>query len=154
MAKATAEPAAARIEELVCDDVAALVSDHEGHGRVRSSRANLSTHEQVVETARTAGLGTVLPMRFGVVMPDRDELLARILATLNDMQAPTNAHWSSFRMTQRLLEKHSRIPVAMFHAVYPFLQDILALESRCAAAGFASRRRPRAPPTAPECADC
>jgi len=30
-------------------------------------------------------------------------------------------------MTQRLLEKHSRIPVAMFHAVYPFLQDILAL---------------------------
>jgi hypothetical protein len=52
-------------------------------------------------------------------------VLARIHAVLLDLQAPTNGHWSSFRMTQRLLEKHSRIPVAMFHAVNPFLQDIL-----------------------------
>ncbi len=52
-------------------------------------------------------------------------VLARIHALLLDLQAPTNAHWSSFRMTQRLLKKHSRIPVAMFHAVNPFLQDIL-----------------------------
>jgi hypothetical protein len=52
-------------------------------------------------------------------------VLARIHSLLLDLQAPTNAHWSSFRMTQRLLEKHSRIPVAMFHAVNPFLQDIL-----------------------------
>jgi hypothetical protein len=52
-------------------------------------------------------------------------VLARIHTLLLDLQAPTNAHWSSFRMTQRLLEKHSRIPVAMFHAVNPFLQDVL-----------------------------
>jgi len=51
--------------------------------------------------------------------------MARIQAVLVDLQAPTSTHWSSFRMTQRLLEKHSRIPVAMFHAVNPFLQDIL-----------------------------
>jgi hypothetical protein len=51
--------------------------------------------------------------------------LGRINAVLADLQASTNPHWSSFRMTQRLLAKHSRIPVAMFHAVNPFLQDIL-----------------------------
>jgi len=54
-----------------------------------------------------------------------EKVMARIQAVLVDLQAPTSAHWSSFRMTQRLLEKHSRIPVAMFHAVNPFLQDIL-----------------------------
>jgi len=51
--------------------------------------------------------------------------LARIHALLIDLQAPTNAHWSSFRMTQRLLEKQSRMPVAMFHAVNPFLREIV-----------------------------
>jgi hypothetical protein len=56
---------------------------------------------------------------------DPQVVLARIHAVLVDLQAPTNAHWSSFRMTQRLLEKHARIPVAMFHAVHPFLEDVL-----------------------------
>jgi hypothetical protein len=56
---------------------------------------------------------------------DPRAVLTRIHAALVELQAPTNAHWSSFRMTQRLLEKHSRIPVAMCHAVNPFLLDIL-----------------------------
>jgi hypothetical protein len=50
--------------------------------------------------------------------------LARIDAVLLDLQSPANPHWNSFRMTQRLLEKHSRLPAAMFHAVNPFLQEI------------------------------
>ena len=51
-------------------------------------------------------------------------VLARIDALLQDLQSPANAHWNSFRMTQRLLEKHSRLPAAMFHAINPFLQEI------------------------------
>ena len=51
-------------------------------------------------------------------------VLARIHAFLVDLQGPTNAHWSSFRMTHRLLEKHARLPIAMFHAIHPCLADI------------------------------
>ena len=56
---------------------------------------------------------------------DPRAVLARIHTLLAELQAPANSHWSSFRMTQRLLEKNSRIPVAMFHAVNPFLEDVL-----------------------------
>jgi hypothetical protein len=51
-------------------------------------------------------------------------VLARIEAALGELQSPANQPWNSFRMTQRLLEKHSRLPSAMFHAVNPFLQEI------------------------------
>jgi hypothetical protein len=50
--------------------------------------------------------------------------LMRIDALLTELQSTTNPHWNSFRMTQRLLEKHSRIPGAMFHAINPFLREI------------------------------
>jgi hypothetical protein len=50
--------------------------------------------------------------------------LTRIDAVLQELQSPVNAHWNSFRMTQRLLEKHSRLPAAMFHAINPFLLEI------------------------------
>ncbi len=55
---------------------------------------------------------------------DPRQVLPRIHAVLVELQAPTNPHWNSFRMTQRLIEKHARFPVAMFHAVHPFLEDI------------------------------
>jgi len=51
-------------------------------------------------------------------------LLARIFATVTELQSPTHSHWSSFRMTQRLLEKHARIPLTMFHGIHPFLKEI------------------------------
>ncbi|HEX3527727.1 MAG TPA: hypothetical protein VH988_11730 [Thermoanaerobaculia bacterium] len=51
-------------------------------------------------------------------------VLARLDAALGELQSPANQQWNSFRMTQRLLEKHSRLPSAMFHAVNPFLQEI------------------------------
>jgi hypothetical protein len=50
---------------------------------------------------------------------------ARIQVVLADLLSPTNPHGKSFRMTLRLLEKHSRIPVAMFHAIDPFLENVL-----------------------------
>jgi hypothetical protein len=43
---------------------------------------------------------------------------------LNELLAPANANLSSFKMTQRLLSKHARIPAAMFQSTYPFLKDI------------------------------
>jgi hypothetical protein len=56
---------------------------------------------------------------------DPRPVLARIEAVIAELQAPTNQNWNSFRMTQRLLEKHSRLPSAMFHAVNPFLFEII-----------------------------
>jgi hypothetical protein len=55
---------------------------------------------------------------------DPRPVLARMDAVLQELQSTANPHWNSFRMTQRLLEKHSRLPAAMFHAVNPFLQEI------------------------------
>lgn len=55
---------------------------------------------------------------------DPRPVLARIDALLTELQSAGNPHWNSFRMTQRLLEKHSRLPAAMFHAVNPFLLEI------------------------------
>lgn len=57
------------------DEVAAIVSDVDPP--VRAGKSELSTHAAVLQKALDGG--TVLPMRFGVVMPDedavRDELL-------------------------------------------------------------------------------
>lgn len=43
---------------------------------------------------------------------------------LNELLAPANSNLSSFRMTQRLLSKHARIPAAMFQSIQPYLKDI------------------------------
>ena len=68
------------------------------------------------------------PLRAATPLPraaiDPRPILARIDALLGELQSPANPHWNSFRMTQRLLAKHSRIPDAMFHAVNPFLREI------------------------------
>jgi hypothetical protein len=52
------------------------------------------------------------------------QVMARVRAKLDEIQAPTNSHWNNFRLTQRMLEKHSRLPGAMFHSIDPFLQEI------------------------------
>lgn len=43
---------------------------------------------------------------------------------LNDLLAPANPNLSSFKMTQRLLSKHARIPAAMFQSIHPYLKDV------------------------------
>jgi hypothetical protein len=55
---------------------------------------------------------------------DPRQILAHIDAVIVELQSPANQNWNSFRMTQRLLGKHSRLPSAMFHAVNPFLVEI------------------------------
>jgi Gas vesicle synthesis protein GvpL/GvpF len=91
----------APVEELACGDVAALVSSYEAD-RVRSSRANLSAHEAVVEAARRSGRTTVLPLRFGVVVPSRaavvDSYLAPNQARLSELLGQL-AYQVEFRLT-------------------------------------------------------
>jgi len=50
--------------------------------------------------------------------------VARIRARLDEIQAPTSSNWNNFRLAQRMLEKHARLPGAMFHSINPFLQEI------------------------------
>jgi hypothetical protein len=66
----------AAVEEIVCGEIGALVSSF-GDDRARSSRANLSAHERVVEAARASV--TVLPMRFGIVMPNAAAVVSGFL---------------------------------------------------------------------------
>ncbi|MGH9095149.1 MAG: GvpL/GvpF family gas vesicle protein, partial [Acidimicrobiales bacterium] len=65
------------VTTLACGDVAAVVSPL-GSERVRSSRADLSAHERVVELV--AACTTILPLQFGVVMPGETAVTESFLA--------------------------------------------------------------------------
>lgn len=67
-----------------CGDLAALVSDVPDED-VLPSRANLVAHLRVLETAAQAT--TVLPMRFGVVVPDDETLTADYLVDRREQLA-------------------------------------------------------------------
>jgi hypothetical protein len=65
--------------------------------------------------------------------PSADDLALRVnlrpsLKTVSDLLgellAPANSNLSSFRMTQRLLSKHARIPAAMFQSIQPYLKEV------------------------------
>jgi hypothetical protein len=43
---------------------------------------------------------------------------------LTELLAPANSNLSSFRMTQRLLNKHARIPATMFQSIQPYLKEV------------------------------
>jgi hypothetical protein len=66
----------ARLKLIAGDAAAALVSDLPA-GEVRLGREEMLTHARVLEKALARG--TVLPMRFGVVMSDPDEIRERLL---------------------------------------------------------------------------
>jgi Gas vesicle synthesis protein GvpL/GvpF/Conjugal transfer protein TraD len=80
----------AELELIRRDDLAALVSDID-HDEVALGREAMTTHARVLEEA--LGTGTVLPMRFGIVMADaaavREELLqthgAQLRAQLDEL---------------------------------------------------------------------
>jgi hypothetical protein len=50
--------------------------------------------------------------------------LARIDALLVELMTPTNPSLNGFKMTQRLLAKHARIPDAMFQSLFPYLEAV------------------------------
>lgn len=66
----------ARLKLVGGDGVAALVSDLPA-GELRLGRDEMLKHSRVLEKALARG--TVLPMRFGVVMSDQDEVRQRLL---------------------------------------------------------------------------
>lgn len=66
----------------VCHDgICAIVSDA-GEGEVEATRHNLMTHAGVLEALMQQG--TVVPMRFGVVVPSEDALVGHVLGPLHD----------------------------------------------------------------------
>jgi hypothetical protein len=66
----------ARVELLSGEEVAALVSDIGGQ-EVRLGREEVLVHSRVLE--RAFARGTVLPMRFGIVMAGPEEIRSRLL---------------------------------------------------------------------------
>jgi hypothetical protein len=70
------EPSRGSVTTVVWDEVGALVSPMVAPAP-RMSRDNLEAHQRVVEEA--AARGPVLPMRFGVVVDSRDELVDEFL---------------------------------------------------------------------------
>jgi hypothetical protein len=66
----------APVSRLEWGGLAALVSPL-GEERVRSSRADLSAHERVVE--HVAARTTVLPLQFGIVLPDGQAVIDQVL---------------------------------------------------------------------------
>jgi len=55
----------------------------------------------------------------------RRETLEQLHAVLQSLQSADNPHWSSFRMLQRLLDRHARIPPSIVQGAHPFVYDVL-----------------------------
>ena len=55
----------------------------------------------------------------------RREALTHLHAVLTSLQSGDNPHWSSFRMLQRLLERHARIPPSIVQGAHPFVYEVL-----------------------------
>lgn len=55
----------------------------------------------------------------------RRETIEQLHAVLQSLQSADNPHWSSFRMLQRLLERHARIPPSIVQGAHPFVYDVL-----------------------------
>ncbi len=56
--------------------------------------------------------------------PNLRPALKAVSDILTDLLSSTNSNLSSFKMTQRLLSKHSRIPATMLQSTYPYLQEV------------------------------
>ena len=61
---------------------------------------------------------------FGAPRANLRPALKTVSDLLSDLLAPANPNLSSFKMTQRLLSKHARIPAAMFQSTLPYLKEI------------------------------
>lgn len=55
----------------------------------------------------------------------RRETLEGLHRLLLSLQAADNAHWSSYRMLQRLLQRHTRVPPSIVQGAHPFVWDVL-----------------------------
>ena len=55
----------------------------------------------------------------------RRETIAQLHELLQSLQSNANPHWSAFRMLQRLLERHARIPPSIVQGAHPFVYDVM-----------------------------
>jgi hypothetical protein len=63
------------------------------------------------------------PLEAGL-RPNLRPALKAVSDVLTELLASGNTSLSSFKMTQRLLSKHARIPAAMLQSTHPYLQDV------------------------------
>jgi hypothetical protein len=56
--------------------------------------------------------------------PNLRPALKAVSDVLNEVLGSGNSSLSSFKMTQRLLSMHNRIPAAMLQSTHPYLQEI------------------------------
>ncbi len=76
--------------------------------------------QRAVKGARAAGAGAS-----PVDAERRRETLERLHQQLVALQSSANPQWSSFRMLQRLLERHARIPPSIVQGAHPFVYEVL-----------------------------
>jgi hypothetical protein len=55
---------------------------------------------------------------------NKRQALKTVSDVLNELLGAGNSSLSSFRMAQRMLSKHSRIPAAMLESTHPFVRDV------------------------------
>lgn len=104
----------APLELIAGEGVAALVSNVAG-AEVRMGRGEITVHSEVLEHAMA--LGTVLPMRFGVVMPDasavrsqlldahRDELVAQLAALEGKVELSVRATYEEDALMREVVSE-------------------------------------------------
>lgn len=56
--------------------------------------------------------------------PNKRLALKAVSDTLKDLLGAGNSNLNSFKMAQRLLSKHNRIPAAMLESTHPFVRDV------------------------------
>ncbi|MBV9918201.1 MAG: GvpL/GvpF family gas vesicle protein [Solirubrobacterales bacterium] len=78
----TAGIGGAKLRQIESDGVAAIVSDLPPDTELRFGREELTTHARVLERALAAG--TVLPMRFGVVLESPEAVQSNVLEAHRD----------------------------------------------------------------------
>jgi hypothetical protein len=76
-----------------------------------------------------------------------DEALGELQTRLRDLRSTSNSNWNTFRMTERLLGKHGRIPPGMYASACPFVaqvsEEILPLATAVARGGALSEQEAR-----------
>ena len=64
------------------------------------------------------------PAAAPVSAPNRRLALKAVSDTLKELLGAGNSSLNSFKMAQRLLSKHNRIPAAMLESTHPFVRDV------------------------------
>ena len=117
------------VHRVTVGSVAALCSPLDGRP-VRPSRANITAHQSVVESAHAAG--PVLPVRFGSVLPDEQTVMDEMLAAAE----------RQLRDGLRRVEGHDEIRVRAAYRPDVALSEVLRSDRRVVRLRDRLRNRP------------